>query len=163
VEEWADELLRGLALAAAEQRHPGWAAVLIDALSARTKPGDPDWDLVSALYPALPPDELVRRAMTALATGDQRAAWLLPEVPAPWPDELSAAALAGFEAAARQGRAYSVVTVAHAAGLGMDPSFAGAAGVVADRLRAEQHNRFDAFERLAAILRLRHDMIQEIG
>jgi hypothetical protein len=162
MDEWADEALRGLARAAANQRHPGWAAVLLDQLGPRIKPGNQDWPLVPPLYRTLDPPERELRTVTALATGAGPARWMLADYPGPWPDTLSAAALSAFESAARRGESYSVAVVAHIAGLRMAPTFASAAEEAAARLRAEKNNHVDPFDRLAALLRFRHMMIQEI-
>jgi hypothetical protein len=162
MDEWADEALRGLARAAANQHHPAWAAVLLDQLGPRIKPGNQDWPLVPPLYRTLAPDERERRTISALAADAGPARWMLADCPGPWPDPLSTAALSAFESAARRGQSYSVAVVAHIAGLRMAPTFAEPVDAVAARLRAENSDHVDPFDRLAALLRLRHVMIEEL-
>lgn len=192
VDEWADELYRGLAQAAAQRRDPRWAAVLLDLLAPRLKPGDVDWPVVEELYAALPPDDLVARAEDALADPagglGRLLVRLLAECPVPWPDRLAIAVLSGLETHARRDRMpYDLFAVGRLAAVRMPPTLAGAdqagnlggaghgssladlAAAAADRFRADppdptrpNNGRVEVFDRLTMVLRLRHEMIREI-
>jgi len=92
---WRGVVLRGLARATSVARDPAWAGALVDALiaapGARERPDD--MLLVESLYAALPPGDLVRRAVEALRRGGTRrnapgVDHLLELCPRPWPPAL---------------------------------------------------------------------------
>jgi hypothetical protein len=105
---WREVVLRGLARAASVSRDPAWAGALVDALlaapGARERPDD--MLLVESLYPALPPDELVSRAIEALRIDPPRRGGrrrdapgvdhLLELCPRPWPEPLVEAVFAAL-------------------------------------------------------------------
>ena len=166
---WVTTVLRGLAQAAAAQGNAAWAdspARPHGAAAAGTRSRPP---LVEALYAALDPDELVRRAIAAM--GDAAAGRgrlierMLEQCPAPWPDELARAVLAGFEAHVRQKRMpYDIYRTCRAAALRMPPGSRGRPPAPptgsARTGRAMTPSTYS--KRLATTLELRHDMIREI-
>jgi hypothetical protein len=99
--EWTATVHRGLARAAAAHHDAEWAAIALDGLGDTVR----DRELSAALYPVLDRATLVRRAIDALRQG-RTPLWgpLLSGCPAPWPDALGRAALAGIDTLARQPR-----------------------------------------------------------
>jgi hypothetical protein len=103
-EEWVDTVRRGLARAAASQRDGGWAAALVDAVTAELAVrGHPaDRQLLAALLAALPADDLATRAAAGLREGLGSAAavgveQMLALCPRPWPPALADAVLAALD------------------------------------------------------------------
>jgi len=103
-EEWVDTVRRGLARAAASQRDGGWAAALVDSVTAdlavRGHPADRQ--LLAALLAALPADDLAARATAGLREGLGSAAavgveQMLALCPRPWPLALADAVLAALD------------------------------------------------------------------
>jgi uncharacterized protein DUF5691 len=103
-EEWVDTVRRGLARAAASQRDGGWAAALVDSVTAdlavRGHPADRQ--LLAALLAALPADDLAARATAGLREGLGSAAavgveQMLALCPRPWPPALADAVLAALD------------------------------------------------------------------
>jgi hypothetical protein len=162
---WAEPVRAGVAEAAARQRDHAWAAALLDELEGP----DAARSLVEPLYQALHPDEAVRRAVAALSaepverTG-RLVESLLPHCRPPWPDDLAAATLAAFARGARPW--FPLRRVAHLAGLRAPTAFAGPAAALAERLAAAgpdgPADRARAGQQVATMLRLRHEMIQEL-
>ena len=166
---WVTTVLRGLAQAAAGQGNAAWAEALLDRMEQRPQEHSRDHSLVEALYAALEPAEVGRRAIAAM--GDDTAARgrlieaILEHCPAPWSDELARAVLAGFEAHARHKKMpYHLDRAREIASFRMPPEFAPEAARAVDRFRTDMpdHGRVDVFERLASTLQLRHEMIREI-
>jgi hypothetical protein len=154
-EGWDVVVLRGLARAASSQRDSAWADALLDRIDLAASPA-----IVAQLYPALGPAELVKRATEAMH--DETAGlgrlieYVLEHCPAPWPDGLATAVLAGLEAHARHRRMpYDLYRVSRIAALRMRPTFAALAAEIAQRAHG-------VFEPLAEIVQLRHEMIQEL-
>jgi hypothetical protein len=146
-EEWAATIYSGLARAAATQRDPVWAAAILDRLSG----DDPRArSLAMSLYPVLAPDEVRRRAEATLTTG-WSADWtpLLESCPAPWPEPLGRAALAGI--ASLVGRADMVGELHRLTRL------------AALRLPAELESTVELPDELDWILTFRRDMTKEIA
>ena len=158
-EGWDVVVLRGLARAASLQRDSAWADALLDRIDLAASPA-----IVAQLYPALGPAELVKRAIEAMR--DETAGlgrlieYVLEHCPAPWPTELATAVLAGLEAHGKHRRMpYDLYRVSRIAALRMPPAFAAVAAAVAQRTDSRG---IGVFERLAEILQLRHEMIQEL-
>jgi len=158
-EGWDVVVLRGLARAASFHRDSAWADALLDRIDLAASPA-----IVAQLYPALGPDELVNRAIEAMR--DETAGlgklieYVLEHCPAPWPPELATAVLAGLESHAKHRRMpYDLYRVSRIAALRMPPAFAAVAAAVAQRTDSRG---IGVFERLAEILQLRHEMIQEL-
>jgi len=175
-EGWDTPVLHGLAQAAAAQRDPAWAAALLDVLEPQ-KLSSRRW-IVEDLYPALDPDELVRRSIVGLRDPEAGLGRflerLLEQCPAPWPDGLVAAALDGIPVHARHKRMpYDIYAVCRLAGMRMPADRASEAARIVEQFRRRRstkhfrtehpdHGRVDAFEHLARTLDFRHQMIQEI-
>jgi hypothetical protein len=154
-EGWDGVVLRGLARAAGSQRDPAWADALLDRVDLATSPV-----IVAQLFPALGPEELVRRAAEAMR--DEAAGlgklieYVLEHCPTPWPDQLATAVLTGLEAHGKHRRMpYDLYRVSRIAALRSRPTFAPLAAQVAQRAHG-------VFEPLAEILQLRYEMIQEL-
>jgi hypothetical protein len=171
--EWAVPLRRGLARAAAGQRDGGWAAALVDPLTADVAAhGHPeDRLLLEALYDALPPDALARRAAAVLRRGlaDARAVGVervLALCPGPWPDDVADAVFAALgEQVGARGAGWRAAELCELAALRLPAGAAPQARALAERLRAVRPDDpgVAVVERLAAILRFRHDMHEEIA
>ncbi len=165
---WETPVLHGLAQAAASQRNPAWAAVLLDVLEPQ-KPSSRRW-VVENLYAALGPDELVRRSIAGLRDPEAGLGRflerLLEQCPAPWPDALVAAALDGIAVHVRHKRMpYDIYAVCRLAGMRMPADRAPEAARIAKRFRTEHpnHGRVDALDQLTSTIDFRHQMIQEIS
>jgi hypothetical protein len=146
---WREVVLRGLARAASVGRDPAWAGALIDALlatpGARERPDD--MLLVESLYSALPPDELVNRAIDALrGDGPRRAGrrrdapgvdHLLELCPRPWPEPLVEAVFAALEGYAdRAVPSWRIAELCQLAAVRLPASAAGRAAAFADSVVA---------------------------
>jgi hypothetical protein len=171
--EWAVPVRRGLARAAAAQRDGAWAAALVGPLTADVAAhGHPeDRLLLEALYDALPPEALARRAAAVLRRGlaDARAVGVervLALCPGPWPDDVADAVFAvlGEQVGAR-GAGWRAAELCELAALRLPAGAAARARDLAERLRSARPNDpgVAVVERLAAILRFRHDMHEEIA
>ena len=164
---WMPVLLRGLARAGADAADPQWAGPLIDALGASGDRPD-DALLIDALYPALPEDELMRRAATALgnlgrSTGADR---LLELCPRPWPAPLTRAALRALEHFLH--RSASLAPLADLSRLAATRLGVDALEKVADlaesvRARPPDNYGRSLVDTLADVLRFRHDMLKELA
>jgi hypothetical protein len=155
--DWAVAVHRGLARAAAAEGEPRWAASLLDRLGDDVR----DRELAAALYPVVAPAELVQRAVRALSEG-RTAVWgaLLAACPAPWPPPLARAALAGIESlAGRSQLTGDLQRLCRLAAVRLAPETVG----LVDRLNESTMDTVGAVEALAATLRFRHEMIQEIA
>ncbi|WP_213450571.1 DUF5691 domain-containing protein [Rhizomonospora bruguierae] len=163
-DDWAEPVRRGLARAAAAQRDPVWAALLLPLVGG----GGPaaDRELVEALYAALPPAERMARLARAVraepgASGLDR---LLAACPAPWPEPFAAAVLAGIGALAASGSlAYQLDAVCRVAALRLPPAAAEPVRALIDEVSRQPsaNYRLRALHRLLDTLRFRHDMIRE--
>jgi Family of unknown function (DUF5691) len=187
-EAWVATVYRGLARAAAAQRHAAWASVLADPLTedvaARGHPDDRL--LLEALYDALPPDDLAARATAALRRGLAGATavgveHVLALCPRPWSPAIAEAVLAGLaEQLGRQGAAWRITGLCELAALRLPADLAPRATELAERLRpndpgatAQREGRSlrgpqsqagDAVvNRFAATLRFRHEMLKELA
>ncbi len=102
---WVTTVLRGLAQASASQGNAAWADALLDRMEQRPPEHSRDRSLVEALYAALEPAEVGRRAIAAMSDDTAARGRLIEAIlhhcPAPWSDELARAVLAGFEAHGR--------------------------------------------------------------
>jgi hypothetical protein len=176
---WREVVLRGLARAASVGRDPVWAGALIDALlatpGARERPDD--MLLVESLYPSLPPDELVNRAVDALrGDGPRRAGrrrdapgvdHLLELCPRPWPEPLVEAVFAALDQYAdRAVPSWRVAELCQLAAVRLPPGAAGRAAAFADAVdRSGAFNdgpiRQDVVA-FAEILRFRYRMLEEL-
>jgi hypothetical protein len=169
VDDWTWTMYRGLARAAAARADHAWAAVLIDLLQPR--PDARDRHLVDALYGALAPAEVVRRAVAVCAVDPgpeplRRLETLLAHIPAPWPDELSTAVVRWIDAAMRGSVANRVSGVCGLAAMSLAPRFADMVARVAERLRSEvptMPSAGYALDRMVTTLGFRHDMIEEFA
>ncbi len=182
--DWAPTIHKGLARAAAAYRDPAWAGLLLDQLG--TTPAERA--LAAALYPVLTPEQVVSRAMAALEAGDTPA-WggLLAGCPAPWPDPLAQAALAGLETLARPESIGDLQRLSRLAAVRMPATMVEPVEATVARLDAiiaEKKTTAEktataekttsaaktpasartaaTFETLAAILRYRYEMTEEI-
>jgi hypothetical protein len=172
-EEWAIPLRRGLARAAAGQRDGGWAAALTDRLVADVAAHDRPEDrlLLEALYDALPPADLADRAVAALRRGlaDAHAVGvehILALCPGPWPRTVAEAVLAAVaDQLLRGGGAWRVTGLCELGALRLPADLAPHARALADRLRTIRPTDpgVAAVERLAAVLRFRHDLHEELA
>jgi hypothetical protein len=163
---WSGVLHRGLARAAASQHDAGWAGALLDRLEPQLagNAGPDDVLLLEALYEAVPAGDRAEWAVRALgrpnAPGLQR---LLELCPAPWPAPLAVAFCAQLAGLVRRAGAVAW-RVAEWCRLGatrlpydealLDELLAGLPG-------ADSANR-RSVERLADILRFRHEMTEEL-
>ena len=158
-EGWDVVVLRGLARAASIQHDSAWADALLDRIDLAASPA-----IVAQLYPALGPAELVKRAIEAMRDETAKLGklieYVLEHCPAPWSTDLATTVLAGLEAHAKHRRMpYDLYRVSRIAALRMPPAFAAVAAAVAQRTDSRG---IGVFERLAEILQLRHEMIQEL-
>ncbi len=166
---WVTTVLRGLAQASASQGNAAWAEALLDRMEQRPPEHSRDRSLVEALYAALEPAEVGRRAIAAMSDDTAARGRLIEAIllhcPAPWSDELARAVLAGFEAHGRHKKMpYDLYRASDVASFRMPPEFASEAARAVDRFRTDvpDHGRADVFERLASTLHMRHEMIREI-
>ncbi|MEN3308019.1 MAG: hypothetical protein V7603_4221 [Micromonosporaceae bacterium] len=172
-EGWVGTLRRGLARAAAIQRHGTWAAALVDSLTAdvldRGRPEDRL--LLEALYDALPADDLAIRATAALRRGLAGATavgvdHVLALCPRPWPPAVADAVLAALgDQAGQRGTGWRIAGLCELAALRLPADLAPRVPVLLDRLRAAgpASPGLVAVERLARTLRFRHDMLEELA
>ncbi|HEY6595527.1 MAG TPA: DUF5691 domain-containing protein [Asanoa sp.] len=171
--EWAPTLRRGLARAAAAQGDGGWAAALVDWLTAevvaRRQPADRL--LLEALYETLPVDDLAARAATALRDGligatDVGVDRVLARCPAPWPPAVADAVFRALDDhLARGGAAWRVTAVCELAALRLPPGQAPRAAALAQRLH-DAHPRDAAVAsvaHMAAALTFRREMLAELA
>jgi hypothetical protein len=173
-EDWVTTVHRGLARAAAARRHPGWAAALVATLTedvaARGRPDDRL--LLEALYDALSPRDLAAQADAVLRRGLAGATavgveHVLALCPAPWPAAIADAVLASLEQhLGRPGTGWRLAGLADLAALrlpaGYAPRVAALAQQVAGNLRTNDPGT-QVVNRLAAMLRFRHDMLEELA
>jgi hypothetical protein len=167
---WRGVVLRGLARATSVTRDPAWAGALVDALiaapGARERPDD--MLLVESLYAALPPGDLVRRAVEALRRGGTRrnapgVDHLLELCPRPWPQPLVDAVFAALDQYARRSvPSWRVTELCQLAGVRLPAAavdrvvtFAGSVAAVDGPMRR-------AAESLTDVLRFRYDMLEEL-
>jgi hypothetical protein len=170
---WAPTLRRGLARAAAAQRHRGWAAALVDPLSAEVAAhGRPDDRLLlEALYRALPAEDLAVLATAALRRGwrDARTVGVeqvLALCPRPWPAAVVDAVFAGFaDQLGRRGTAWRVSGLCELAALGYPAGAAPRVAALVEQLRTDRPGDpgLAAAERMAATLQFRHTMLRELA
>jgi hypothetical protein len=171
-DEWRATVRRGLARAAATQRDVGWAVALADPLTADVaRRGHPeDRLLLEALYDVLPPDDLAARATAVLRRGLPEATavgveHVLALCPRPWPPPVAEAVFAAVEdQLGRRGAGWRVAGLCELAGLRLPAGFADRALALLERLRGGRSNdpAIPIGERLAATLRFRHDMLEEL-
>jgi hypothetical protein len=172
-EEWIKTVRRGLARAAATQRDRGWAAALVDPLSADMTP---DWQpadrlLLEALYDVLPAEDLAVRAAAALRHGLARATavgveHVLGLCPRPWPPAVAEAVLGALEDQyGRRGGGWRAAGLCELAALRLPADLAPHAGALAARLRAASPKDpgVAIVDRLTTTLRFRQDMLEELA
>jgi hypothetical protein len=172
-DSWAPTVHRGLARAAAAQRDPGWAAALVDRLTADVAAhGRPDDRLLlEALYQALPADDLAGAATAALRRGLGEAREIgveqvLALCPRPWPPAVVEAVFAGLaDQLYRPTTGWRAAGLCELAALGFPAGAAPRVVALVDRLRSDRpHDRgLAAAERLATTLQFRHDMREELA
>jgi hypothetical protein len=175
--EWKATVLDGLARAAITQKDPQWAVALLDVV-----PGTATANLTTALYPVVPPDELTRRGLAAIA-GRPTEDWVavLLQIPRPWTLELAQAALDAWvtvalspgppadagpaQVAADRRVSRALDHLSRHAGLAMPPALAPSASAIVDRVReaALPDARMEPLIWLAGMLLFRHQMTQEIA
>ncbi len=187
-EAWVATVYRGLARAAAAQRHAAWASALADPMTedvaARGHPDDRL--LLEALYDVLPPDDLAGRTTAALRRGLAGATAIgvehvLALCPRPWSPAIAEAVLAGLaEQLGRQGAAWRITGLCELAALRLPADLAPRAAELAERLRpndpgaaAQREDRssrgpqsqagYPVVNRFAATLRFRHEMLKELA
>jgi hypothetical protein len=169
---WVGTLRRGLARAAAIQRHGAWAAALVDSLTAdvlaRGRPDDRL--LLEALYDALPAADLADRAAAALRRGlaDATAVGVdhvLALCPRPWPPAVADAVFAALaDQAGQRGTGWRVAGLCELAALRLPADLTPRALALLDRLRTGPATpALAAVERLATTLRYRYDMLEELA
>lgn len=172
-DEWVAAVRRGLARAAANQRDAAWASVLVDLVSAAVVAGgrQDDRRLLETLYQALPPEDLaaqasaiLERGLTAVTpvTADQ----VLALCPAPWPPALADAVFRAItDQLGKPAGGARLTGLCELAALRMPASFAPRAAALREQLRAagQNHPARPAIARLAATLRFRHDMLEELA
>ncbi|MEZ0092155.1 DUF5691 domain-containing protein [Streptacidiphilus sp. EB129] len=159
-DNWRSELREGWTRAATRQNDAGWARALLGAPDAAAEtPGAG----AAKLLTVLPPDE--RAEWTAGFVDTHGLVWafqLLVACPAPWTAPLGDAVLRALAGAARSGGSYpwnynGVLGVAERA-------LAPHAAPELDRLAADADSAWaEMFTRLAATLRLRATMFEELG
>jgi hypothetical protein len=172
-EMWLRTVRRGLARAAATQRHGAWAAALIDPLS---KDMAADWQpadrlLLEALYDVLPAEDLAVRAADALRSGLARATavgveHVLGLCPPPWPPDVAEAVFDALEDHfRRRGGGWRAAALCELAALRLPADVAPRAAELADRLRAASPNdpAVGIVDRFTATLRFRQDMLEELA
>jgi Family of unknown function (DUF5691) len=170
---WSATLRRGLARAAAAQRDGGWAAALVDSLTedvaARGRPDDRL--LLEALYQALPAVDLAGKATAALGRGLSGARavgveQVLALCPRPWPPAVVEAVLAALaDQLGRPTAGWRTTGLCELAALGFPAATAPRVWSLVARLRADRpiDPGLAAAERLAATLRFRYDMLEELA
>jgi hypothetical protein len=171
--EWATTLRRGLARAAATQRHGAWAAALVDRLTADVAAhGRPDDRLLlEALYDALPPGDLALRAVDTLRRGLAGASavgveHVLALCPAPWPAAVAEAVFVALdEQFGHRGAGWRAAGLCELAALRLPADFAHRAVRLAEELRTDRPSdpAVAVVERLAVTLKYRHDMLEELA
>jgi hypothetical protein len=171
-DEWRVTVRRGLARAAAAQRDAGWAAALADPLAADVaRRGHPeDRLLLEALYDILPAEDLAARATAVLGRGLPEATavgveHVLALCPRPWPPAVAEAVFAAIEEhLGRRDAGWRVAGLCELAGLRLPAGVADRALALPERLRTGRPNdpALPIGERLAATLRFRHDMLEEL-
>jgi hypothetical protein len=172
-EAWIKTIRRGLARAAATQRHGAWAAALVDPLSEDMTP---DWQpadrlLLEALYDVLPPEDLAVRAAAALRQGLARATavgleHVLRLCPRPWPPPVAEAVFAALEDQfVRRAGGWRTASLCELAALRLPADLAPPAVALVNRLRSATPNDpgVAIVDRLAATLRFRQDMLEELA
>ncbi|OLB65566.1 MAG: hypothetical protein AUI10_06210 [Actinobacteria bacterium 13_2_20CM_2_72_6] len=172
-EAWSATVRRGLARAAAAQRHGAWAVALVDPLTADVAAhGHPDDRLLlRALYDVLPVDELTARAgatldrglADAMAVGVEHVLALCPK---PWPPAVADAVFRALaEQLSQRGAGWRAAGLCELAALRLAPDVAPRGVALVERLRAIRPNDPGvAFvERFAATLRYRLDMLEELA
>ena len=160
-DDWAGIVHRGLGRAAAAQRDPGWAARVLDLISETGH----DRSIAAALYPVLPPEVLIGRAIAALRSG-ATAVWgpMLAACPAPWPEALSRAVFDGVTSLVnRTSLAGDLYQLTRLAAVRMAPALAPAARELADQAQAaDPRARHGWLHTLATVLSFRLEMTQEL-
>jgi hypothetical protein len=172
-EEWVGTVRRGLARAAAVQGDGGWAAALVDRLTAEViARGQPDDRLLlEALYDALPPEDLATRATGALRRGLAGAAavgveHVLALCPRPWPPAVVQAVFAALEEQlGHRAAGWRLAGLCELAALRVPPDLAPRAAGLAERLRAARPTDpgLAVLERFAAALHYRNQMLEELA
>jgi hypothetical protein len=171
--EWAPIVRRGLARAAVTQCHSGWAAALVEPLTAEVAArGRPDDRLLlESLYQVLPADDLAALATAALHRGlsEARAVGVeqvLSLCPRPWPPAVARAVYAAItEQLGRPGTGWRVVGLCELAALGFPAIAAPHVTALVGRLRTDRPGDpgLAAAERLAATVQFRHAMLEELA
>jgi Family of unknown function (DUF5691) len=172
-EAWIKTIRRGLARAAATQRHGAWAATLVDPLSEDMTS---DWQpadrlLLEALYDVLPAEDLAARAAAALRHGLARATavgieHVLGLCPRPWPPAVAEAVFGALEDQfSRRGAGWRAAALCELAALRLPADLTLRAAALVARLRAAAPNDpgVGTVERLSATLRFRQDMLEELA
>jgi hypothetical protein len=170
--EWTATVRRGLARAAGHQRDGRWAAALVDKLTADVLArGQPeDRMMLEALYDALPAQDLAERAAGALRRGLAGATavgveHVLALCPRPWPPAAVEAVFSALdEQLGRRSAGWQVAGLCELAALRVPPDLAPRAAALAARQRAAHPTDpgVAVAERLAATLRYRHEMLEEL-
>ncbi|BCJ65526.1 DUF5691 domain-containing protein [Polymorphospora rubra] len=166
---WAENLVRGLARAAARERDVEWARQLLASPSAKallrpsygTRPAE-------GLYELLPPAELSEHARDLLTddNASQQVYQLLMMCPAPWPADLGTAVLDRVVVLiTRERQGYRADSLCQLAARKLSPSAAADVAARAAALRDDeaQYTYERAIERLAEILHFRQKMIEELA
>jgi Family of unknown function (DUF5691) len=169
---WVATVRQGLARAAAAQRDGAWATALVEPLVADVAAaGRPDDRLLlEALYEALPADDLAARATVALRRGLAEATavgveHVLALCPRPWPRPVAEAVFGVLDGQlSHRSPGWRVAGLCELAALRLPADLAPRAVALAERLRGARPNdpAVTAVERLAATLRFRHDMLEEL-
>ncbi|MEV7228456.1 DUF5691 domain-containing protein [Polymorphospora sp. NPDC051019] len=166
---WAENLMRGLARAAARERDVEWARQLLAAPSAKALLR-PSYGVRPAegLYELLPPAELSEHARDLLTddNASQQVYQLLMMCPAPWPADLGTAVLDRVVVLiTRQRQGYRADALCQLAIRKLSPSAAAEVAARAAALRNDetQYTYERAIERLAEVLYFRQKMIEELA
>ncbi|MDG4831520.1 DUF5691 domain-containing protein [Solwaraspora sp. WMMD1047] len=170
---WRYPWHRGLALATLAERDRSWALALADPELHRIGPDTEDQELTWRIYELLPPDELARRADTALRRDPTRAHHLLEMLAGDWPDELTGTVLDVIRRLAGDGGrrdGWQLAELCRLAALGLPPGHADRVARFAADLAGAQPagaqpigtpRREQAISQLATTLAFRHEMHRE--
>jgi hypothetical protein len=171
-EAWVASVRRGLARAAAAQRNGAWAAALVDPLTVDVGSGGQPHDrlLLEGLYDVLPVDDLTVRATAALRRGLAAATsvgveHVLALCPRPWPPAVADAVFEALDDQLGRRSGWRVAGLCELAALRMPADLAPRAAALVERLQTVRPRDpvVAAVARLAATLRFRRDMLEELA